>query len=113
MTRTRLPDRRSAETVGMEHNGTRFTVTVGFYADGRPGEVFTHGMRTGSSLDALLVDACVAVSWLLQHNADPRELANSMGRQGSTEPASIIGAVVDHLAQSTSAQTSADRGVQA
>ena len=111
MTRTRLPDRRHAETVDMEHAGTRFTVTVGFYPDGRPGEVFTHGMRTGSSLDALLVDACVAVSWLLQHDVDPRELAASMGRQGSTEPASIIGAVIDHIAQK--AATPASEGARA
>lgn len=113
MTRTRLPDRRFAETVEMEHSGTRFTVTVGFFPDGRPGEVFTHGMRTGSSLDSLLVDACVAVSWLLQHKVDPRELAASMGRQGNAEPASIIGAVVDHIAHATFPLASADHGAQA
>jgi hypothetical protein len=112
MSRTRLSDRRFAETVDMEHGGTRFTVTVGFYPDGRPGEVFTHGMRTGSSLDSLLVDACVAVSWLLQHGVHPSELAASMGRQGSSEPASIIGAVIDHIAHSTSPQASPDQGVQ-
>ena len=74
MTRTRLPDRRAAETVHLEHNGTRFMVTIGFYPDGRPGEVFTHGIRTGSSLDALLADACVVVSCLIQHGVEPRTL---------------------------------------
>ena len=49
MTRVRLPDRRAAETVELEHGGQRFTVTVGFYPDGRPGEVFTHGARSGST----------------------------------------------------------------
>ena len=49
MTRTRLPDRRAAETVALEHGGTRFMVTIGFYPDGRPGEVFTHGARSGSA----------------------------------------------------------------
>lgn len=106
MTRTRLPHRRFAETVVMEHGGQRFAVTVGFYPDGRPGEVFTHGMKTGSSLDALLVDACVAVSWLLQHGVDPAELASSMGRQGGAEPASIIGAVIDHIAIKPAPDTS-------
>ena len=65
MTRARLPDRRFAETVMLEHGGTRFMVTIGFYPDGRPGEVFTHGIRTGSGLDALLADACVVVSCLI------------------------------------------------
>ena len=43
MTRARPPNRRAAATVDLEHAGTRFTVTVGFYPDGRTGEVFTHG----------------------------------------------------------------------
>ena len=103
MTRVRLPDRRAAETVQLEHGGMRFMVTIGFYPDGRPGEVFTHGIRTGSGLDALLADACVVVSCLIQHGAEPRELAGSMGRLGSAEPASIIGAVIDLVAASSAA----------
>jgi hypothetical protein len=101
MTRERLPNRRAAETVQIEHGGQRFTVTVGFYPDGRPGEVFTHGIRTGSSLDALLADACVLLSVLMQHGIETRELASSMGRLGSREPASVIGAVLDLIAANT------------
>ena len=70
-------------------------VTIGYYPDGRPGEVFTHGSKTGSALDALLADACVVVSCLIQHGVEPRELATSMGRLGNAEPASIVGAVID------------------
>jgi hypothetical protein len=95
MTRQPLPNRRPAETVELEHNGSRFTVTIGFYPDGRPGEVFTHGIRSGSNLDALLADACVVVSCLIQHGVEPHEIASSMGRLGNAEPASIIGAVID------------------
>lgn len=102
MTRVRLPNRRAAETVELEHGGQRFTVTIGFYPDGRPGEVFTHGLRSGSNLDGLLADACVVVSCLMQHGVEPNEIASSMGRLGSTEPASIIGAVVDFAASAAS-----------
>jgi hypothetical protein len=98
MTRVRLPDRRAAETVMLDFDGTRFMVTIGFYPDGRPGEVFTHGARSGSNIDALLADACVVVSCLIQHGAEPSELAGSMGRLGSAKPASIIGAVIDLIA---------------
>lgn len=98
MTRKRLPDRRAAETVCLDHSGTRFMVTIGFYPDGRPGEVFTHGARSGSNLDALLADACVVVSCLFQHGVEPQALAASMGRLGTAEPASVIGAVVDLVA---------------
>jgi hypothetical protein len=104
MTRVRLPDRRFAETVALEHGGARFMVTIGFYPDGRPGDVFTHGLRTGSNLDALLADACVVVSCLIQHGAEPSDLAASMGRLGSAEPASVIGAVLDLVARASIAR---------
>jgi hypothetical protein len=104
MTRTRLPARRAAETIQLEHDGTRFMVTIGFYPDGRPGEVFTHGARSGSALDALLADACVVVSCLIQHGVEPREIASSMGRVGNAEPASVIGAVVDLVAAASASQ---------
>lgn len=83
MTRTRLPNRRPAETVVIEHGGTRFTVTIGFYPDGRPGEVFI-GVK-------------------------PRDLPASMGRLGNAEPASIIGAVID-LAAAASPVTRGNAG---
>jgi hypothetical protein len=70
--------------------------------------VFTHGIRTGSSLDALLADACVAVSCLVQHGVDPKDLAPSMGRLGNAEPASVIGAVID-LAASARPEAKAAR----
>jgi hypothetical protein len=35
---------------------------------------------SGSNLDALLADACVVVAWLIQHGAERRDLAASMGR---------------------------------
>ena len=108
MTRVRLPDRRPAETVQLEYGGTRFMITVGFYPDGRPGEVFTHGARSGSNLDAVLADACVVVSCLIQHGVEPREIAASMGRLCNAVPASIIGAVVDLAATASSLQGDAE-----
>jgi hypothetical protein len=110
MTRIRLPNRRAAETVAIEYAGTRFTVTVGFYPDGHIGEVFTHGVRSGSNLDALLADACVVVSCLIQHGAELRELAASMGRLGNAEPASIIGAVIDLAAAVATGSVAAEVG---
>ena len=113
MTRARLPDRRFAETVVLEHGGARFMVTIGFYPDGRPGEVFTHGARSGSNLDALLADACVVVSCLIQHGAEPRELAASMGRLRNAEPASVIGAVLDLVAAASAARHGASQDASA
>ena len=99
MTRERLPQRRPNLTVDLDFDGTRYAVTVGYRVDGRPGEVFTHGAKVGSMMDALLDDACVVVSLLLQHGVQPRDHAGSMGRLGDAgAPASIIGALADLLA---------------
>jgi hypothetical protein len=55
-------------------------------------------------MDALLADACVVVSCLIQHGVEPHVLATSMGRLGNTKPASVIGAVVDLVATASVAQ---------
>jgi hypothetical protein len=100
MTRNRLPDRRPNETVELVFNGTPYAVTVGYFLDTeRVGEVFTHGAKVGSAMDAILDDTCVLISLLLQHGVEPKSLASSMGRHGDDqEPASIVGALADLLA---------------
>ena len=110
MTRTRLPDRRAAETVALATCRHAFHRDDRIYPDGRIGEVFTHGARSGSNLDALLADACVIVSCLIQHGVEPRDLAASMGRLGNAEPASIIGAVVGLAAAVAAGSVAAEVG---
>ena len=91
--RQRLPNHRPNETVNLHFEGQHYHVTVGYFADGRPGEVFCHGAKVGSGMDLLIDDACVALSMLLQYGAEPVSLAHSMGRLGNGAPASIIGAL--------------------
>ena len=83
--RERLPDRRPNQTrvirwAGSDDQPTEFSVTVGYFLDGRPGEVFANGPKVGSAMQALLEDSCVAVSIALQHGVTPEALAHSMGR---------------------------------
>lgn len=99
MTRERLPNRRPALTLAIEHEGFRCAVTVGFHLDGRVGEVFVSNLKSGSAIDALVADAAVAISRLFQHGATPADLACSMGRLGDDAPASLIGAAIDAAAQ--------------
>ena len=107
MTRTRLPNRRPNETVELMFNDTRYAVTVGYYPDTNCiGEVFTHGAKVGSNMDAILDDACVALSMLLQYGVEPAGLAAGMGRLGDAgAPASIIGALADLLAEKAAVRT--------
>jgi hypothetical protein len=101
MNRNRLPDRRPNETLDLMFDGTPYGVTIGFFpTTGGIGEVFTHGAKVGSAMDAILDDACVALSLLLQHGLAPSSLAASMGRNGDGKPpSSIVGALADLLAE--------------
>ena len=82
-------------------DGTSYAVTIGFFpTTNRVGEVFTHGAKVGSAMDAILDDACVALSLLLQHGVAPSALAASMGRDGDGKrPSSIVGALANLLAE--------------
>jgi hypothetical protein len=83
------------------HEFRSYSVTIGFdVARNTIGEVFTHGAKVGSAMDAILDDACVTLSLLLQHGVEPAALAASMGRLGDGKtPASIIGTLADLLAR--------------
>ena len=91
--RAHLPNRRPNETADLLFERQHYHVTIGFFADGRPGEVFCHGAKVGSGMDLLIDDACVVLSMLLQHGAEPMDLAHSLGRLGDGAPASIVGAL--------------------
>jgi hypothetical protein len=93
MSRVRLPERRIADTRELLFDHMQFTVTVGVFPDGRPGEVFARSAHAGSQLDGLIDDACVLVSRLLQHGEAPSILVRSLGR--GDRPASVIGAIAE------------------
>ena len=68
MIRRTLPQRRAAETFDMRFWNQLFTVTVGFYADGTPGEVFIDSRKTGGDVEAVARDAAVTLRLDLQHS---------------------------------------------
>jgi len=96
--RDRLPDRRDCETISFEHNGASFTMTAGRYLDGRLGEIFITAGHANSALDALASDAAIAISFALQHGADPAAIRSAMKRSSQGEPSSPIGAALDRIA---------------
>lgn len=92
--RERLPHRRWAEHRKIEFQGLHYHVTLGRYADGRIGEVFCKAeTRVGSQMQALLDDACVWLSLLLQSGVSPDALARGSEDDGS--PSSLLGVLVD------------------
>jgi hypothetical protein len=103
--RTRLPNRRRAETTELAIGGMPVLATVGFHDDGQPAELFLNSGKTGSAIDALLGDAAVAISVVLQHSVRAAALAKSVARIPETidgpavKAASPIGAALDLIAQ--------------
>jgi ribonucleoside-diphosphate reductase alpha chain len=96
MIRRPLPQRRGAETFEMRFWNRPFTVTVGFYPDGRPGEVFI-GCKSGNDIESIARDAGVLLSLALQHGVPPETIRHAVTRGTLEEPASILGAVVDSI----------------
>ena len=92
-----LPQRRAAETFDMRFWNQPFTVTVGFYADGTPGEVFIDGGKTGQDIQSTARDAAVVLSLAMQHGTHIEAVRHAITRDGSGAAASILGAIADAL----------------
>jgi hypothetical protein len=63
--RNRLPNRRPAETITFERDGSQYCLTVGFFPDGSIGELFLNADRGDSPLDVLMHDAAILASLAL------------------------------------------------
>ena len=92
-----LPQRRRAETFDCGSWDQPFVVTVGFFADGTPGEVFIDSRKTGGDVEAIARDAAVVISLSLQHGAAVETIRHASYAQQHGSPASILGAVIDCL----------------
>jgi len=103
MSRTILPARRRCETAKVTHGNHELTVSFGFSEAGHVVEVFCASGKTGVELTALVTDACILVSLLLQHGVSAENIAASMGEnraEGDADgpAASIIGQIVREAA---------------
>ena len=91
--RDRLPNRRRQITITAD----KYAISVGFYDDGRVGEVFASGAKPGSESDHLIADACTVISIALQCGVSADELAKSLARTPDHEPATVIGTIVEAI----------------
>lgn len=91
--RSKLPSRRASVTENVRfttESGTdkSLNVTFGFSPNGVLQEVFTASFKTGSDTHALIMDACILLSTLMQHGYSPAQLAQKL-----CHPPSLIGTV--------------------
>lgn len=101
MTRRTLPQRRACETFEVAFGGLRgnHTVTLGYYDDGSVGEVFIDGGKSGEQVEAIARDGAVLLSLALQSGVAVDTIRHAITRDGQGAPSSIVGVVVDRLAE--------------
>jgi hypothetical protein len=79
--RERLPDRRAADLVDFEHDGRRWTATVGRFSDGRIAEIFLDAPKE-SPLVELAQHGALAASLALQNGCPLETLRHALsGRE--------------------------------
>jgi hypothetical protein len=104
MTRERLPDARYSETFDVVHavdgvpGAVRVVMTVGYYPDGRPGEVFVKTPKAAATAyEAIARDFGIAISLLLQHGVAAATIQAAFTKEASGKPSSLGGAIAEAL----------------
>lgn len=102
MTRTTLPNRRPCETI--KFNVTRrdrtpatYHATLGYYPDGRLGEVFLSAGKTGSDVDVAARDSAIAFSFALQHGCSIETARTAFCRDENGHAEGPLGTLLDLL----------------
>jgi len=91
--RERLPDRRKAEIFDLVHNGRRWTISVGRFADGRVAELFLDFPKASDLADMARESALVA-SIALQNGCPIATLRHALaGREAG--PLGVALALID------------------
>src|SRR5262245_39802126 len=77
-TRERLPKRRESEHRQVKIGAHTIHLHVGFYADGRVGELFVDGHKEGAPLRVFMSAFAIATSIGLQHGVPAEAFASSL-----------------------------------
>lgn len=95
-----LPLRRMSETFDFTHinqswQSFGYKATVGYYMDGRPGEVFLSAAKITTDMDIAARDAAILLSFALQHGTPVDSLRTAMTRDPEGRPLGVIGTLLD------------------
>ena len=75
--RERLPDRCEAELIDFEHDGRKWTATVGRFADGRIAELFIDGSKDAPIVE-LAQESAIVASLALQSGCALETLCDAL-----------------------------------
>lgn len=100
MGRERLNPRRPNLSLEFNHinadgRAFHYTATVGFYEDGRVGEIFLGSTKIGTDTDIAVKDAAIALSLALQYGCPLEVFQRTFMRNARGEPEGPLGTLVD------------------
>ena len=98
--RTRLPNRRGAETFEVEVAGLHYTATVGRFSDGRVAEIFLSNHKSYSSADVAARDSAIVFSIAVQYGADTETIRRALCHDSRGRASGPLGEVLDQIARS-------------
>ena len=101
--RDRLPNRRAGETLTFACRQREYRATLGFYPDGRLGEVFINAGKSGSDVDIATRDSAIALSFALQYGCAPEDIRVALCCDGAGKAVGPLGTLLD-LAQQRGSQ---------
>jgi hypothetical protein len=98
--REELPARRGSVTVDFVHTNpalaqTEYTAMLGYYDDGRLGEIFINSAKVGTDVDVQVKDAAKLLSFAFQYGVPLEELRATMTRSATGAPEGVIGTLLD------------------
>lgn len=101
--REKLPDRRANVSLAFEHiapSGAahEYTATVGYFDDGRVGEIFCGARKITSEADIAIKDAAIAVSLALQAGVPIEVFRKTFMRRADGTPEGPLGTLLDIVA---------------
>ena len=105
MNRSRPANRRSHETIAIEHEGQRYKIGLGREVCIERGtlgpivEVFLNAQKANSPLDVLASDGAILMSLLIQYGCPPADIFHSMKRNPDGSPSSPLGRAAAYLVE--------------
>lgn len=92
-----LPDRRRVMRFEFEFRGALYTADLGYYHDGRLGEVFLYAGKAGSALQIHMRDNAIALSFALQFGCTPEIIHRAFSRDSEGNPEGPLGYLFDRI----------------
>lgn len=108
MPREKLPERRRAVKIHFDHvlewgpknlpgKTIPYSATLGYYDDGRLGEIFLEYVKASTMMDIAVRDAAIVLSIGLQYGMDPEALVDSFLQDALGRPEGVLGQLMRKL----------------